>query len=131
MCILLQDPQTEGLVHLYETPHLTLLENLCQSAPRSHVSKIVYDSFGKDFCPQVLVVFLGEQFSHWQSPSQLLPYRQHEAEKILAASELKHAGQMPRYNFFQKGVEVALGIMPTPHKAFIILMELSNLPHQV
>lgn len=58
-------------------------------------------------CMQVLVVFLGEQFSHWQSPAQLLPYRPYEAEKILAASELKHGGQMPRYNYFQKGTEVA------------------------
>lgn len=52
------------------------------------------------------MVFLGEQFSLWQSPSVLLPYRPYQAEKAMAASEQKLAGKMPRYTQFQQGLEV-------------------------
>lgn len=51
-------------------------------------------------------MFLGEQYSVWQSPADLLPFRAYSSEKELAASELIYAGKMPRHSHFQKGLEV-------------------------
>ena len=61
---------------------------------------------------QVLVIFLGEQFSVWQSPSELLPFRPYASEKELIASELSHSGKLPRSRQFQKGLEVIVAQIP-------------------
>ena len=51
------------------------------------------------------MVFLGERFSAWQHPSELLPFKRHAHEKELCASELVQACKLPRPQVFQKGLK--------------------------
>jgi len=55
---------------------------------------------------QVLVIFLGEAFSLWQSPLEILPYKKYEAEKEQQASELAHLHQLRRASQFRIGLQV-------------------------
>ena len=55
---------------------------------------------------QVLVRFLGEKFSNWQHPEQILPFRKHQGEKELVALELEHAHKFPRAAQFKKALKV-------------------------
>lgn len=55
---------------------------------------------------QVLARYLGERFSTWQHPDDVLPFRLYQGEKELCASELEHGHKPIRLQQFKKAVKV-------------------------
>ena len=68
---------------------------------------------------QVLARFLGERYYDWQHPENVLPFRKHQSEKQLAASELKHAHKLPRAPHFDAAMKVyIITIIPVFYQHF-------------